>query len=209
MTCILYREFPQKAQEFLKMPRTFLALLRSFAVGTSQVMRAAEFGVLWRDPILVRGQKALVLLTCDTHRSARGASTANRTRRSMPRRSAGRLPEKMPNLGRPAHCRDAGRRWITTRIVTAFRSRLRRAQTRHNNIRRDCVRPAEVHPNSSASRRPRVASYRGDDTEQLRLADRRRPVICRRGSRRGRRCRMNRDRRPQPQPAAGILRQTR
>jgi len=103
MTCILYREFPQKAQEFLKMPRTFLALLRSFAVGTSQVMRAAEFGVLWRDPILVRGQKALALLTCDTHRSVRGASTANRTRPSMPLRSAGRPPEKMPNLGRPAH----------------------------------------------------------------------------------------------------------
>src|SRR5262245_35970656 len=65
------------------MPRAFLALLRSFAVGTSQVMRAAEFGVLWRDPILVRGQNALVLLACDTHRSGRGASTANRTRPSI------------------------------------------------------------------------------------------------------------------------------
>src|SRR5262245_44199502 len=103
------------------MSRTFLALLRSFAVGTSRVMRVAEFGVLWRDPILVRGHKALVLLACDTHRSARGASTANRMRPSMPHRSQYRRPEKTPNRDQRAHCRDADHRWPATRLAAVTR----------------------------------------------------------------------------------------
>src|SRR5215469_8564276 len=148
MTWILYREFPQKAQEFLKMPCAFLALLRSFAVGTSQVMRAAEFGVLWRDPILVRGQKAFVLLACDTHRSARGASTANRTRRSTLCRYAGHLREKTPNRDRRAHCRGADRKWPTTRLAAVTRFQRRHARIQYSNIRRDGGRLVGVRLNS-------------------------------------------------------------
>src|SRR5215470_15556634 len=142
------------------MPRAFLALLRSFAVGTSQVMRAAEFGVLWRDPILVRRQKALVLLACDTHRSARGASTANRTRPSMPPRSPYRRPEKTPNRDRRAHCRDADHKWPATRLAGVTRFWRQHAQTRPNSIGRDDGRLVGVRPKSSVSRMHKAAWYR-------------------------------------------------